>query len=124
VPFLELLPEQGLEYLAARMTRVEVPAGTYLFCWGDEGDRFYVLDSGAFAVELTDGDKVEHAPAFVGEIALLRDVPRTASVRVVEDAAFFALERADFLQALAGHAMARAGADELAGGRLRAATSG
>lgn len=124
VPFFALLPEQSLEYLAGRVTPVVVPAGSYLFRRGDEGDRFYILERGAFAVELADGDKVEHAPAFVGEIALLRDVPRTASVRIVEVATFLALGRADFLQALAGHAGARAGADELVGGRLRVATTG
>jgi hypothetical protein len=43
---------------------------------------------------------------------------------VVEDAAFLALERRDFLEAVQGHASARTGADEIAGGRLRAATSG
>lgn len=123
VPFLALLPQQSLEFLAGRAVRLEVPAGAYLFREGDEGDRFYILEHGAIAVELEGGDKVERAPAFAGEVALLRDVPRTASVRVAEDAVLLALERRDFLEAVQGHASARRGADEIAGGRLRAATS-
>jgi CRP-like cAMP-binding protein len=103
---------------------VELVAGSYLISEGDEGDRFYILESGTIAIELPEGDKLEEAPAFAGEIALLRNVPRTASVRVVDDARFFALERHDFLGAVTGQARARAGAEDVVGARLRAATAG
>jgi MFS family permease len=124
VPFLAVLPLQRLEYLAARATEVELAAGASLFRQGDHGDRFYVLTSGAIAIELTDGDKVERAPAYVGEIALLRNVPRTASVRIVDDARFLALDRSDFLDAVVGQSRARAGAEAVVGARLHAATAG
>ncbi len=67
--------------------------------------------------------KVEEAPSFVGEIALLRDVPRTASVRARSDASLWALERDDFLDAVSGHSRSRASADELAVTRLGAVTA-
>jgi CRP-like cAMP-binding protein len=117
-----MLPLQSIEYLAARLTKVELASGSYLFRQGDEGDRFYVVETGAVAIELPEGEKLERAPAFVGEIALLREVPRTASVRIAEDATLFALERDDFLAVMTGQARARAGAEEIVGARLRAAT--
>jgi len=124
VPFLSVLPLQTLEYLGTRLARVELPAGARLFAAGDEGDRFYVLTDGSLAVELPAGEKREHAPAFVGEIALLRDIPRTAGVRATEDSVLWALDRRDFLDALTGHARARSGAEDVAGARLGTAAAG
>ncbi|HZP74337.1 MAG TPA: MFS transporter [Gaiellaceae bacterium] len=122
VPFLAVLPLQTIEYLAERVADVSLRAGEELFRRGDHGDRFYVLREGVLAVELDAGDKRLEAPAYVGEIALLHDVPRTATVRVVEDAQLTALERQDFLAAVTGQARARARADDVVGARLGAAT--
>jgi len=124
VPFLAVLPLHTIEYLAARLEQVELAAGEYLLRAGDVGDRFYILQSGTLAIELPEGEKVEEAPAYVGEIAILRDVPRTASVRAVAGSALFAVERNDFLNAVGGHTRSRAGAEEIVGARLRAATTG
>ena len=85
VSFLAVLPVQALEFLAARMKRVELPDGAILFARGDHGDSFYVLDAGRLAIELPEETKIEEAPGYVGEIALLRDVPRTATVRAASD---------------------------------------
>src|SRR5581483_4148723 len=106
VPFLSVLPMQTIEYLAERLAEVGLAPGEELFHRGDHGDRFYVVRSGAVAVELDAGDKVLEAPAYVGEIALLHDVPRTATVRAVRETALLALERHDFLAAVTGQARA------------------
>lgn len=124
VPFLSVLPLQTVEYLAERLVEVRVEAGEQLFRRGDHGDRFYVLRSGSVAVELEAGDKVLDAPAYVGEIALLHDVPRTATIRAIDDSDFFALERHDFLAAVTGQARARARADDVIGVRLGTASAG
>ena len=124
VPFLAVLPLQMIEYLAERVVDVRLTAGEQLFRRGDHGDRFYVLREGALAVELDDGDKRLEAPAYVGEIALLHDVPRTATVRALEDTLLAALERHDFLAAVTGQARARARADDVIGARLGAAAAG
>jgi len=55
-----------------------------------------------------------------GEIALLRDVPRTATVAAVEDTKLLALERDDFIAAVTGHAPSREAADAVIGSRLGA----
>jgi MFS family permease len=118
VPFLAPLPLQSLEFLALRLTATTLARGETLFDRGDAGDRFYILRDGTLEIELPDETKIERPPAFVGEIALLRDVPRTATVRAAEDATLWALERADFLDTVANHSRSRASADEVASGRL------
>jgi MFS family permease len=117
VPFLDVLPLQRKEALAAALERVELPAGSTLFSAGDQGDRLYILSEGAIEIDLPTGTKVEHAPAFVGEIALLRDVPRTATVRVVAASTFWTLDGEHFLDAVAGHSRSRSSADSLVASR-------
>jgi MFS family permease len=118
VPFLTLLPLQMIEYLAGELTRVELPGGTTLFSRGEHGDAFYILDQGTLAIDLPDGVKVETAPAFVGEIALLRDIPRTATVRAETDAVLWRVGRDPFLAAVSGHARSRGHADSIVFARL------
>ena len=117
VPFLAALPLQRKESLAAALERVELPAGSTLFSVGDRGDRLYILSRGAVEIDLPGGPKVEDAPAFVGEIALLRDVPRTATVRVVADATFWTLDGGHFLDAVSGHSRSRTSAETVLASR-------
>ena len=123
VPFLAVLPLQRLEALAGGAVRVELEAGATLFERGDPGDRFYVLDEGVLEIALPEGVKDEHAPAYVGEIALLRDVPRTATVRARGPARLWALERSAFLEAVTGHARSNASADAVVVARVGVASS-
>jgi MFS family permease len=117
VPFLDVLPLQQKEALASTLERLELPAGTTVFSAGDPGDRLYILSKGSLEIDLPTGIKVEQAPAFVGEIALLRDVPRTATVRVATDSTFWTLDGAHFLDAVAGHSRSRSTADSLVASR-------
>lgn len=121
VPFLTLLPLQMIEYLAGQLRQVELPQGATLFALGDRGDGFYILDRGTLEIDLPEGVKRETAPSFVGEIALLRDIPRTATVRAATDAVLWALGRDEFLAAVGGHARARGHADSIVVARLDAA---
>jgi predicted MFS family arabinose efflux permease len=118
LPLFAPLPPQALERLARSLVPVHVAAGEVLFQAGDEGDRFYVIESGELAIELATGTKTERPGGWVGEIALLRDVPRTATVRAVTDADLLALDRDDFLGAVTGHDPANAAANEIVGERL------
>ena len=119
VPMFGVLPAPVIERLAATATPVEVPAGAAVFEQGAAGDRFYVIESGSVEVTI-DGRKVrvETAGDSFGEIALLRDRPRTATVRALDDVVLVALEREDFLGAVTGHAPAREAADHVIAGRM------
>jgi MFS family permease len=97
------LPQPAMEQLAARAFAISLRSGEVLIRQGDEGDRFYVITAGEVTIEKDGAEVARGAPGmYVGEIALLRDVPRTATVRAVGDVDVLALERDDFLDAVTG----------------------
>jgi MFS family permease len=123
IPIFAPLPLRTVELVATRLDRVELAAGADLFRRGDEGDRFYVVADGELEVVLDEGAKVEGPGSYVGEIALLRNVPRTATVRARTDVRLWALDRHDFLSAVTGHARSREAANQVVGARLGYAPS-
>jgi len=119
LPMFSPLPRLALERLARQVVPVEADAGTEIIRQGDEGDRFYVLDEGEVDVA-ADG---RHIGSFgrgygFGEIALLRDVPRTATVTARTPVKLYALERDQFLAAVTGHSASEEAADALIVSRL------
>ena len=123
IPIFSPLSPPVLERLAAQLTPVHASAGDELIRLGDHGDRFYVVDKGEVEI-LVDGSppRLEGEGEYFGEIALLRDVPRTATVRAATDVALFALDRDDFLPAVTGHAGSSQAADAVIGSRLGVST--
>jgi len=118
IPIFAPLPPPTLERLAGALRPVTVAGGDVLFSAGDEGDSFYIVESGELGVDLATGQKLEGAGGWVGEIALLRDVPRTATVRARSDARLLALDRDEFLSAVTGHERTREAAYGIASERL------
>ncbi len=114
VPFLAPLPERILERLARSLIQVEVPAGEVVFSEGDHGDRFYILESGE--VEIL-GKRFGPGESF-GEIALLRDVPRTATVTAITALVLQAIERDVFIPAVTGHGEAEESVENVIATRL------
>ena len=119
VPLFAPLPLSALERLAAGASPVVARAGTEVVTEGQAGDRFYVVESGEVDVSV-DGRGVatlgrgEH----FGEIALLRDVPRTATVTARGDAALYALDREEFVGVVTGDAASLEAANAVIGSRL------
>ena len=75
----------NLERVARNMVPLEVAAGVVVIKEGDAGDRFYVIEAGRVVVSKAGAALVTLGPGdFFGEIALLRDVPRTATVKAEE----------------------------------------
>jgi MFS family permease len=115
------LPEPILERLAAGATAVSTAADQVVVAHGEAGRHFYVIAAGRAAVELDDGSTRELGPGdSFGEIALLRDVPRTATVRALEPLQLYAVERDEFIAAVTGHAPTLAAAESLVTSRLPA----
>ena len=118
VPMFAPLSLAAKERLATKLFPLDVPEGATVVRIGDVGDRFYIVDSGTVRIGLEEGEKESDAGDYFGEIALLRDVPRTASVTATTATRLYALERADFLAAVTGHALAEAAAHDIVGARL------
>ena len=118
VPMFAPLSLAGKERLAAKLFPLDVPAGEIVIRTGDVGDRFYIVDSGTVRIGLDEGEKESGPRDYFGEIALLHDVPRTATVTAATATRLYALERADFLAAVTGHALAEAAAHEVVDARL------
>jgi len=119
------LPEATLERLADALVEVHAEAGQEIIRQGEPGDRFYVIDAGTVEVVAGGGVGSVLGPGeSFGEIALLRDVPRTATVRARDRVVLLALERADFIPAVTGYAASLASANVVIGMRLGPARAG
>jgi MFS family permease len=118
VPMFAPLSISAKERVASSLVRVAIAAGERVIRAGEAGDRFYIVGSGTLEIDAP-GRRVTAGPAdFFGEIALLRDVPRTADVTATTDSVVYALERDDFLAAVTGHPGAHAAGTEVVEARL------
>jgi MFS family permease len=119
LPMFAPLPGPTLEHLAHALRSVQVRAGEEVVREGEAGDRFYVVDSGELKVRAGDRTLTTLGPwDYFGEIALLRAVPRTATVTATSDAQLFTLDRDEFVAAVTGHPESREAADAVIGARL------
>jgi MFS family permease len=122
VPMLARLAPVPLEELATRLESASFDAGADIVRQGDLGDRFYLIDSGEVEV-FEDGELARRqGPGdYFGEIALLRDIPRTATVRATSDVEVLALERGDFLEAVTRDRLSTQAAETVIATRLGSA---
>lgn len=116
VPAFEGLPPYELERMAARATWQPVVPGEVVISQGEPGARFYAVESGEFAVvidEVTRPTVLGPGSSF-GEIALLHNVPRTASIIAKEPGRLLVVSASVFLAAVTGSAVGRERATESA----------
>jgi MFS family permease len=118
VPMFAPLSIAGKERVAASLIPVSVAAGDPVIRAGEIGDRFYVVGSGALEVDAPGRRVTAGAGDYFGEIALLQDIPRTATVTATADSLVYALERADFLAVVTGHSAADAAGREVVETRM------
>lgn len=112
-----------VEHLASALQPVDLEDGDWLMREGEPGQDYVLIETGE--VEISQAGRavrVLGAGHGVGEIALMQDVPRTASVRAVGPVTAFSLGREAFLEAVVGHATSRAEATSRVEERLAADT--
>lgn len=119
VDFLAPLPLPRLERLVREARPVSAPAGADIIQRGDSGEDFYVIDEGT--VEIVDYGFFRGPGEGFGEIALLRDVPRTATVRAATDVDLWAVGRTAFIGAVTNTLDSQRLADELISAQLAVA---
>jgi len=119
VPIFAPLPGGSLEHVAGRLVPLRVEAGSIIVREGDAGDRFYIVAEGEVDVTQSGAPLTALAAGgYFGEIALLRDVTRTATVTARTDAVLYALDREDFLAAVTGHPQSAEAAESVMAARL------
>src|SRR5262249_987457 len=114
VPMFAPLSIATKEQVADCLVPVSVPAGEVVIRAGDPGDRFYIVGEGELDIDAGGRHTTAHAADYFGEIALLHDVPRTATVRAAVDSKLYALRRDDLLSAGTGHSAAPAAGGAIA----------
>jgi MFS family permease len=116
VPMFAPLSIAAKERVAAKLVPLPIHAGELVIRAGDTGECFYIVGDGELDISGEGLHTTAHQADYFGEIALLRDVPRTATVKAIVDTKLYALERNDFLAAVTGvsaaHTIGHAVADE------------
>ena len=119
IPLFSPLEPKSLEDIARQLKRREVRAGEEVITEGEVGDRFYIVEFGRTTATHNGEVLSTQGPGDpFGEIALLRDVPRTATVTADEDSVLLYLERDEFLAAVTGNSEVSSRADDLIARRI------
>ena len=118
VPMFVPLSVAGKERIASKLQPHPVRGGEVVIRAGDKGDGFYLVGDGELDIDAAGRHTTAHRGDYFGEIALLHDVPRTATVTAAVDSRLLELHRDDFLAAVTGHSVAHAAGHEVAASRL------
>jgi Cyclic nucleotide-binding domain/Major Facilitator Superfamily len=121
LPLFTPLPIAVQENIALRLTERGYGPGERIVKQGEVGDSFFVIADGEVQVQVDGATRrVQHAGDFFGEIALLRDVPRTASVSAVGPVTVLVIDREEFLVGVGGHPRSAHAAERVVAERLDA----
>jgi hypothetical protein len=119
LPLFAPLPPPTLEYLAGHLVRRRFGAGQTILTRGERGDAFFVIAEGTVEVAPDEVSVRRLGPGeHFGEIALLRDVPRTATVIAATDVELLELPGEEFVAAVSGNADVHRAADAVVASRL------
>jgi len=108
LPLFAELDGLQIQRVAAQLREEDLETGAVFIRQGEIGDSFYLIESGRVQVYVTDNGHeravFERGPGeYVGEIALLLDVPRTASVRALAETRLLVLHKDDFNRLVSEH---------------------
>ncbi|HEX5038755.1 MAG TPA: MFS transporter [Candidatus Limnocylindria bacterium] len=118
-PMFAPLPLTALEDVARALEPIRFGAGERVISQGERGDCFYLIATGRVEVVHDGHRETTLGPGDgFGEIALLSDVPRTATIQVVNAMDGYRLTREPFLEAVTGNPSSVLAADELVSRRL------
>jgi anti-sigma regulatory factor (Ser/Thr protein kinase) len=118
-PIFAPLPDAVLEQLAAQLIPISASARETIIREGEEGDLFYLVGAGRLDVSVEGCHVTTLGPTDqAGEIALLRDGRRTATIVASEPVELYALTREDFLAAVASHEASARAAESVMSTRL------
>jgi CRP-like cAMP-binding protein len=111
-------------HIAAALIALQAAGGQVVVQQGEAAEDMFLIASGVFEAEV-DGKQVRtlHPGDHFGEIALLFDAPRTATVRSVQTGTLWRLRRGDFLRAVTGNATTEEAMTAIADQRLTHAGS-
>ena len=118
-PLFAMLGAPVLEDLARALSRLHVSPGETVTREREPGDDYFLIAGGELEVSIGGSPVRALGPGDgFGEIALLRDGLRTATVTATSGATLYSLERAPFLEAVTGSSHAHRAARELVSARL------
>ncbi|WP_350335382.1 patatin-like phospholipase family protein [Coralliovum pocilloporae] len=126
VPLLKSLSDQDLAHVASKMTRIHLAASETLFRAGEAGDAIYILAAGSLGIYAEDNPLSRRLVALtkpgetVGEMALITDEPRSATVIGIRDSTLFKLTRQNFERLVTLYPSILIGVSRLLAERLRA----
>jgi hypothetical protein len=119
LPMFAPLPLAVIELLSTELRPHRFPPGTVVMREGDPGEEFHIIASGSASVTVRGTARLHLGPGdCFGEIALLREVPRTATITAIEELHTLALGREEFLTALTGNTASSLAAESLVTERL------
>jgi MFS family permease len=125
IPLFAPLPLAALERIADGMEPVRFAPGEPIMTQGEEGDTYVMVESGRVLVTIDGAPSHEQGPGDgVGEIALLRSVPRTATVTALEAVEGFQVDCNTFVDAVTGHEGSRRVATDVVDARLGTTDAG
>ena len=110
VPLFATFPEEQLRLLATLVSRRSATRGSIIMAAGDPTDSLYIILSGRFKVMMSDADGKEvilsilAAGEFFGEMGLIDDAPRSASVVAIEPCELLVITRRDFKKSMTENA--------------------
>ena len=95
------MSQKQISYLIKNLKPEKIKAGTVVFKQGDEGNKFYLIQEGNIHLERFDNslktlDIVLKPGNFFGEMALVKNIPRTATAEAVSDSLLFTLDKESF----------------------------